>query len=191
VTMFAEAAARLLESGQITVAVQHLREVRETAQEALQEMRLLLFELRPPILAEGLAIALQARLEAVEGRSGLQIEFETNGVPRLPPEIEEGLYRIAQEALNNTLKHARAQKVSAYLGQEQDRIILEIIDDGDGFDPADVQRKGGLGLNGMKERAAVIGGQLTIGSQPQEGTKIRIEVELPAAETLQTRRDNL
>jgi signal transduction histidine kinase len=180
VTMFAEAAARLLESGRAEVAGQHLREVRETAQEALQEMRLLLFELRPPILEEeGLAVALQARLEAVEGRSGLQIEFEADGVDRLPVEVEEGLYRIAQEALNNILKHAQAQSVTAHLAYEQNRVILEIIDDGVGIDPNASQRKGGLGLKGMMERAAAMGGSLTIQNQPGRGTVVRVEVELP------------
>jgi signal transduction histidine kinase len=192
VTMFAEAAARLLESGETAVASGHLREVRETGQEALQEMRLLLFELRPPILEkEGLAMALQIRLETVEGRSGLETEFETDGVAGLPPDVEEGLYRIAQEALNNTLKHAHAQKVTAYLGQKGDRVILEIADDGLGFDPTMAQGKGGLGLEGMEARAAAIGGRLIIKSHPEQGTMVRVEVDI-AVENLQytARRDD-
>lgn len=177
VTMFAEAAARLLRTGETERAAEHLREVRETAQEALQEMRLLIFELRPPILEkEGLVAALQTRLETVEGRSGLRIEFNADGVGDLPVEIEEGLYRIAQEALNNALKHARAHTVSINLCQDQQSVILEIADDGVGFDPIATPGKGGLGLGGMKERALLLGGRLTVSSKPGEGTTVRVEV---------------
>ena len=100
VTLYAEAAARLLSLGEMGMAADHLRELRDTAQEALREMRLLIFELRPPLLQEeGLVAALQARLEAVEERAGLETEFKVEGEGRLPLEIEEELYRIAQEAL--------------------------------------------------------------------------------------------
>ncbi len=178
VTMFAEAAARLLTLGQIEKAADHMREVRVTAKEALQEMRLLIFELRPPILEEqGLVSALQTRLESVEGRSGLQTEFEAEGMGDLPPEIEELLYRIAQEALNNTLKHAQAGKVSVCLTQAQQNIILEIIDDGVGFDPNTTRTQGGLGLAGMEERAALLGGRLTVDSEPGKGTRVSVEVK--------------
>ncbi|MFC1975380.1 GAF domain-containing protein [Chloroflexota bacterium] len=180
VTMFAEAAARLLKSGQTEMATEHMREVRTTAREALQEMRLLIFELRPPILEEhGLAAALQTRLESVEGRSGLQTEFQAEGISDLPSEIEEGLYRIAQESLNNALKHAQARRVSIGLTQEQRSVVLEIADDGIGFDPNTAWAKGGLGLRGMEERVALLGGQLAVNSKPGEGTKVRVEVEVP------------
>ncbi len=177
VTMFSEAATRLLTSGEIEAAASHLYEVRETAQEALQEMRLLIFELRPPILErEGLAIALQTRLEMVEGRSGLKTEFNAEEISDLPPEIEEGLYRIAQEALNNILKHAQAHRVTVHLCRDQQKIIMEITDDGIGFDPAMNRGKGGLGLEGMKERAALLGGQLMVRSKPGQGTSVWVEV---------------
>jgi signal transduction histidine kinase len=177
VTMFAEAAARLLMSGEIEPAADHMREVRATAQEALQEMRLLIFELRPPILEkEGLVAALQARLEAVEGRSGLQAEFKAEGVSGLPSEVEEGLYRIAQEALNNTLKHAQAHKVSVCLARKQQNVIMEIVDDGIGFDPTSVRGQGGLGLGGMEERVTLLGGRLRLISKPGEGTTVSVEL---------------
>jgi signal transduction histidine kinase len=176
VTMFAEAAARLLTAGQIEQAAGHMREVRATAKEALQEMRLLIFELRPPILEEqGLVAALQARLESVEGRSGLQTKFEAEGVGNLPSEVEEALFRIAQEALNNALKHAQAGKVRVCLTQAQQNVTLEITDDGVGFDTTCTQ--GGLGLAGMEERAALLGGRLTVNSEPGGGTRVRVEVE--------------
>jgi signal transduction histidine kinase/HAMP domain-containing protein len=182
-TMFAEAAIRLLNSGQVELAAEHMHEVRETAQEALQEMRLLIFELRPPILEEeGLIAALQTRLEAVEGRSGLQTELRADGIGQLPADIEECLYRITQEALNNALKHAHASHVAVTLGRDQLNIVLEISDDGVGFEPEAVQGKGGLGLSGMQERVDLLGGRLSIYSRPGEGVKVRVEVEVEETE---------
>jgi signal transduction histidine kinase len=179
VTLYAEAAARLLSVGDAELASDHLREVRQTAQEALQEMRLLIFELRPPVLEqEGLVAALETRLEAVEGRSGLETEFILEGDVRLPTDIEEGLYRIAQEALNNALKHAQARCITVHLRQERQAVMLEVIDDGIGFDPSTAREQGGLGLPGMEERAARLGGRLTVSSRPGEGTSMKVEVDL-------------
>jgi nitrate/nitrite-specific signal transduction histidine kinase len=178
VTLFAEAAGRLLASGDAELAGEHLGELQQTAQEALQEMRLLIFELRPSVLGEsGLAAALRARLEAVEGRAGLETTFKAEGEDRrLAPEIEEGLYRIAQEALNNVLKHAHARHVTVYLCQNASNVVLEVADDGVGFDPATARHQGGLGLRGIEERAARLGAKLSVQSQPGSGTQVRVEV---------------
>jgi GAF domain-containing protein len=179
VTLYAEAAARLLSAGEVGLAADHLRELGDTAQEALREMRLLIFELRPPVLEEeGLLAALQARLEAVEGRAGLATAFKVEGVGRLAPKIEEGLYRIAQEALNNALKHAQAHSVTMHLCyvQHQRSVTLEIVDDGIGFDPDAARGQGGLGLAGMEERAARLGGWLMVKSSPGDGTSVKVEV---------------
>jgi signal transduction histidine kinase/HAMP domain-containing protein len=179
VTMYAEAAARLLLAGEINLAAEHLRELRDTSQEALREMRLLIFELRPPVLEqEGLVVALEARLEAVEGRSGLVTNFKMEVEHRLPPDVEEGLYRIAQEALNNTLKHAQAHHITVYLRQDKRTVMLEVADDGVGFDPTIAHEQGGLGLPGMKERVARLGGRLVVKSSPGEGTSVKVEVDL-------------
>jgi signal transduction histidine kinase len=140
-------------------------------------MRLLIFELRPPILAEaGLAAALQARLLAVEGRAGLKTEFKSEMQGRLPLVIEEGLYRIAQEALNNCLKHARARRIVVKVCRDDAGVTLTIADDGVGFDPATARERGGLGLSAMAERAAQLGGRLSVNSKPGEGTEVRVEV---------------
>jgi signal transduction histidine kinase len=182
VTLYAEAASRLLATGQVELVAEHLSEMQETAKEALREVRLLIFELRPPMLEkEGLVAALRARLEAVEGRSGLDTNFEVaglNGHNRLPLDVETGLYRIAQEALNNTLKHAQANHVTVGLNYDtnHEQIIMEIRDDGVGFDPRSAYGRGRIGLAGMQERVDLLGGQLTVDSQPGEGTKIRVEV---------------
>ncbi len=179
VTLYAEAAARLLSVGDAELATDHLREVRQTAQEALREMRLLIFELRPPVLEqEGLVVALETRLEAVEGRSGLETKFDVEGEIQLPPDIEEELYRIAQEALNNALKHAQAQYITVHLCQEKRAVMLEVTDDGIGFDTTTTREQGGLGLTGMEERATRLGARLTVESGPGEGTSVRVEVDL-------------
>jgi signal transduction histidine kinase len=181
-TLYAEAAARQLASGQVDMASEYLRELRDTAQEALREMRLLIFELRPSILeSEGLVTALRARLEAVEERAGLEVEFHVEGeavgnLRLLPTAVEEGLYRIAQEALNNALKHAGARRVRVSLERGEGAVVLEIVDDGVGFDPSTVVEGGGLGMEGMIERAAQIGGELVLDSEPGGGARVRVKV---------------
>jgi signal transduction histidine kinase len=180
VTLYAEAAGRLLAAGERDGATTYLREVRNTAQEALQEMRLLIFELRPPILEqEGLVAALQARLAAVEGRvPGLVATVDAPSDLRLPAPIEEALYRIAQETLNNVLKHAKAHTIALSLRQQDSGVTLEIADDGAGFDRATAERRGGFGLRGIAERAAQVGGAVTVQSAPGHGTVVRVEVSV-------------
>jgi signal transduction histidine kinase len=179
VTLHAQAARRLLAAGEVAIAVASLQALQDTAQEALDEMRLLIFELRPPILEQvGLVAALQARLNAVEGRANLQTKFIADGIGHLPSHVEQALYRIAQEALNNALKHAHAQRMTVQLRQVQTSVILEMIDDGVGFAPETIRKTGGLGLRGIAERVAQLGGQLTIQSAPGVGTHLRVEIEL-------------
>lgn len=180
VTMYAEAAARLLESDEHRKAAGYLRELRVTAIEALKEMRLLIHELRPPVLEEeGLVSALEGRLMAVERRAGMETSFSSGGIERLPEEIEAELYGFANEALNNILKHAKAARVSLELRRSGDGVILEIADDGVGFDLESGRRGGGLGLRGMEERAARLNSRLTIQTGPGEGTRLAIEMPLP------------
>jgi signal transduction histidine kinase len=177
VTLYAEAATRQLHSGEVRMVAEHLCEIRTTAQESLREMRLLIFELRLPMLkTEGLASALQARLEAVEARVGLETHIEIRGDGPLSPEVEEGLYRIAQEALNNSLRHAYAKNVSVLLQQNHRMVRLEVSDDGVGFDPKRVEEQRGFGLRGMEERTVRMGGTLSIRSRPGRGTCIAVEV---------------
>lgn len=180
VTMYGEAAARLLEANQVEKASTILRDLQETALDALRKMRLLVFELRPPMLEkEGLAAALQARLSAVEGRAGLATEFSADNMAPPPSRVSEALYGITKEALNNVLKHAGASRVAIRLQKLESAIALEITDDGAGFEPALANERGGLGLQGMKERAAGIGAHLTLSSRPGNGTTVRVEVALP------------
>jgi PAS domain S-box-containing protein len=177
VTMYTEAAARLMTSGQEATAAEYLRDARDTAQEALREMRLLIYQLRPPVLEKGgLAVALQVRLDAVERRGGIQAELHIEGQEQLPPAIQAELHQIAQEALNNALKHAHARKVQVQLHFGQAATCLEVQDDGVGFDLTALRDGGGLGIPGMKERVRKIGGRLEIKSAPSQGTKVVVEV---------------
>jgi signal transduction histidine kinase len=179
ITLHAQAAWRLLASDEVATAAESLRALQETAQEALDEMRLLIFELRPPILEQvGLAAALQARLSAVEGRANLQTRLIADGIGDLPSVVEQALYRIAQEALNNALKHARAKYITVQLWQAQSHVALEIFDDGVGFDPAAATQNGGLGLRGIAERVAQLEGRLTVRSAPGAGTQLCVELVL-------------
>jgi nitrate/nitrite-specific signal transduction histidine kinase len=180
-TLYAEAAARLLDAGNTKVATEHLRNLRDTAHEALGEMRLLIFELRPSVLeSEGLAAALHARLEAVEGRTGLGTEIVVEGIEKLAPDIEEGLYWICQEVLNNTLKHAKANHValSLKLLPEQRVVQLSICDNGVGFDLTVARRSGGWGLRGIEERVELMTGRLKIESVVGAGTTVSVEVPI-------------
>jgi signal transduction histidine kinase len=177
VTLYAEAAAELLTSGETETAAGHLRELRDTAQEALREMRLLIFELHPPALEKGgLVASLQARLDAVETRGGLHSEIQVEGVENLSRSVQMELYNIAQEALNNALKHAHAHNIRIYVRFGEVLNELEVYDDGVGFESANDQLSGGFGISGMKERAQKIGGTIRINSAPGKGTKVTVQV---------------
>lgn len=174
-TLQAEAASRQLKASQTEEVSSYLREIRESAQQTLQETRLLIFELRPPILEEeGLASALRARLESVESRSGLKAQIDLQEVGRLPNEIESGLYGISNEVLNNILKHAHASQVKVSLRKKTGKIVLEISDNGVGFDLDSAEGHGGLGIKGMRERAEQINGDLRI-SSGKNGTQVSVE----------------
>ncbi|MGB2965564.1 MAG: GAF domain-containing sensor histidine kinase [Anaerolineales bacterium] len=177
ITLHAEAAYRQLAANQTTLANEQLVELRGTAQDALREMRLLIFELRPSIVElQGLVPALRARLEAVEERAGMGVQFNVTGDPVLPDTIQDGLYRIAQEALTNALKHSKANNIILNLTGNPKSVKLEIVDDGVGFVPENAVEGGGLGLDGMIERAEIMGGNLTVTSNPGTGTTVKIEV---------------
>jgi signal transduction histidine kinase len=177
VTLYAEATRMALVAGKHDVATDNLHELQTMAREALFSIRLLIFELHPPILeGQGLAAALQIRLAAVETRAGLQADIRVDGGRRLAMPIEEELYRIAIEALNNVVKHAKAQRVAVHLMFDEKRVLLEISDDGMGYDPAEARRSGGIGLRGIEERAKRINGKLEIVTEPGKGTVLKVEV---------------
>jgi signal transduction histidine kinase len=164
-----------------SVAV-HFQQMAEQSEKALKEMRLLLFQLRPPVLEQvGLVSALQQRLDAVERRVSIETSLMTSGEWQpLLPNIEEELYNIAQEALNNALRHAQAKSIVVRLDSHNRQVDLTVEDDGIGFDPGVVS--GGMGLRNIRERAEEIGAAFSLATVPQQGTKIQIHLELEPSE---------
>jgi signal transduction histidine kinase len=153
-----------------------LGSLRELQREALAEMRALIFELRPGNLeTDGLLAALRTHTAALQARIGLPIVVTSELAERLPLEVEEVVYRIAQEALHNVVKHAAARQVELTLDRRTDGLLVQIRDDGKGFDAGAVP-EGHLGLAGMRARADKIGALLTVTSRPGAGTQIEVVV---------------
>ena len=184
-TLLSEAGRRLADAGDVERVGGYVDRLGEISQQALKEMRLLVYELRPLALRrEGLVGALQQRLDAVERRAGVDARLLIEGKIELAAAVEEALYRIAQEALNNALKHAMATSVTVHVCAEDDRVTgertvrLEVVDNGRGFNPDALDDTGGLGLVSMRERTEKLGGTLTVISSPGKGTTIRVCVKL-------------
>jgi two-component system, NarL family, sensor histidine kinase DevS len=154
-------------------------ELRELVVSTLQDVRRLAVELRPAALDDfGLVPAIERLRDLVEEQSGLSVDVQSNlADQRLPPESETALYRIVQEAFTNVLKHATATRVSLRLHQGDGSVTLTVHDDGKGFDPENV-RDGSFGLVGMRERAGLLGGRLTIESSEDAGTMLKAEIPL-------------
>lgn len=179
-TLLAEGWRRLAAAGRLEHATEALAELGGIGQQALKEMRLLVHQLRPPALEkDGLLGALHQRLASVEQRAGVEVRLLADELPDLPALVEEGLYRIAQEALNNSLKHAQSTAVTVHLRSAAAWVELEVVDNGQGFDLALVGNRGGVGLESMRERAEQLGGTFTITAAPGEGTRVRIRVPCP------------
>ena len=148
------------------------------AEAGLAEMRALIFELRPESLEmEGLVAALTKQVAVLRTRYKLTVEADLGEEPTLSLETKHMLYRVAQEALHNIVKHARATKVNLHLAGEENEFILEVRDNGRGFNPAD-RFPGHLGLRSMHERVTRMGGTLTIESVPGQGTCVGVRVPI-------------
>jgi PAS domain S-box-containing protein len=184
-TLVSRSVEMLLDRDQDAARVQ-LGQLRDLQREALAEMRALIFELRPGNLEQdGLVRALKTHSAALQGRIGLPIVVESDLDERLPLAIEETLYRIAQEALHNVVKHAAAKQVRLEI-RRRDGVTLTVADDGKGFDQAAVP-DGHLGLAGMRARSDRIGARFTCRSGPGRGTTI--EVVVPDDAIAASRRD--
>jgi signal transduction histidine kinase len=170
-------AARLLVEKEPGRAAEQIERLQQLARSAVGEIQVLVSQLRPRSLAEeGLAAALRRLVAERESRDGLHIHLEVKGDKALPEAVAVGLYRIAQEALNNVAKHAGTQEAILRLDLAGERGCLEVQDHGAGFDPGGVSLQGGhVGLVGMAERARELGWQLSCSSQPGYGTRIRVE----------------
>jgi signal transduction histidine kinase len=178
VVLAAQSAGTLLDrdSGAAREQVERLQLL---AQEAVVELRSLVFQLRPAeIESEGLAAALRKHVELLRRAHRRPIGLQLSGAPRLRPGIDEEVFRIAQESLHNALRHARAQSVDVRLEEGDGGLHLTVADDGVGFDPAEPGlRARRLGLTSMEERARALGARLEVVSAPGAGTRISLEVD--------------
>ena len=171
------ATASTLDCDAFVPTVDELQEFKNSVRNAVADMRRFMFELRPISLDDLGLIATMRRLTTeYQDRTAIVCRFNVTGTERrLPPEIEEALYWIIQEALTNVHRHAKARLVETNLDIQPGAVGLRIVDDGVGFDPRGYHQAGGrrkLGVLGMKERAAAVGGMLEVRSQPQSGTEV-------------------
>jgi PAS domain S-box-containing protein len=179
-TLLAEAGQRHIGAGEVERVGEYLGRLGEIAQQALKEMRLLVYQLRPLVLKrEGLVGALQERLDAVEKRAGVDARLLVEGPVVLPAFVEDELYRIAQEALTNALKHAAPTLVRVTIRAEDNHVSLLVQDNGRGFDPQSAEKEGGMGLVSIRERTEKLGGSFAVVSWPGEGTIVRVDLEVP------------
>lgn len=176
ISLHGRTAEALLGRGEHARLDETIGHISSVAQAAMAEMRALIFELRPESLAaEGLVAALTKQAAALRARHGIQVLLELCDEPELSIETKEVLYRVAQEASHNTIKHAGAGTLSFGLACNDGHVTLLVVDDGKGFD-AGGQFPGHLGLQSMRERALRLGGSLDITSVPGSGTTIRLRV---------------
>ena len=167
--------------GEPDVAAEQVARAQELAAAALDETRLAIAGLRPPVLDD---LGLAASLESL-GRSFPQLDVQVDAVPcRIAEHVETAVYRTAQEALQNVVKHARAKTVRVHMSVRDGRVLLEVRDDGQGLAAAEaraVRAPGptGFGLSGMRKRAELLGGELELSSSPGRGTTVRLV--LPAS----------
>jgi signal transduction histidine kinase/HAMP domain-containing protein len=174
-TLFARSGQDAFKSGDQVKLLDSLEQLEIISLTALKEMRLLLYHLRSLALEKGgLLQAIESRFNLVERRSGIQAVIAMDENMDLPEWVEQELFLLISEALNNALKHAGASQVSVSIQPENEHMALAIWNNGRSFDPS--QALGGMGLENMRERAAELGGQFTITSQPDSGTWIRVEI---------------
>ena len=179
--LFTSAAQKHLQLNRQDQAVEYLDRLNATAKQALREMRLLIYQLRPPELKNAsLEEMLLRRFEMVEQRSGIAARLE--GQWQLPsnPALHDALYRMVEEALNNALKHAQPSEVLVACRQDPQGFSLEIIDNGCGFNVEETSA--GMGMHNLRERAAQLGGALAISSEKGCGTRVSIRLPMPVEE---------
>ena len=176
--LFAEATRSAAEIGDLDKVYHHSHSILRMTNQALRELRLLLFEFRTEALArQGLVEALRERLKTVEHRAGIDGEVHATGTDNLPVPVEETFYRIALEALNNALRHAHADRIDIILMKEDGDLIMTIVDNGVGFDREVAAASGGMGLEGMQKRIGKVDGVLTFSSS-SDGTWVTARAPL-------------
>ncbi|MDX1437018.1 MAG: GAF domain-containing protein, partial [Anaerolineales bacterium] len=177
--LFAGAGLKVLHQGDMPLTEHYLSRIDGAALQALKEMRLLVYELGPPDqMQDGLVPALRRRLEAVEKRAGVEARLEASRSLDLDEPLEMAFFQIAQEALNNSLKHSGATSVEVRIRQKNGSVRMSIADNGCGFVIADQEDSGGMGLKNMAARAREQGAEIQIDSSPDDGTIVQISTGL-------------
>ena len=162
--------------------LERIRSTRQLAESLIQEVRRISTELRPGILDMGLASALEWQVQEFQARTGIPCNLRLLTHEAFAPDVSTALFRILQETLTNVARHAKATRAEVVLQKQQDRLVLWMRDNGRGFDQADPSLSKSLGLLGMRERAAILGGQVKISSAPGKGTTVAAWIPFPSPE---------
>jgi PAS domain S-box-containing protein len=161
---------------------ERIRSTLELADSINQSVRRISTDLRPGILDLGLAAAVEWQIQEFQARTGIQCKLQLLTQELFAPDVSTALFRILQETLTNVARHAKATRVEVVKQKERDRLVLRISDNGRGFDPEDPSISKSLGLLGMRERAAILGGQVNIASAPGKGTTVTAWIPLLSPE---------
>ncbi|HVB29089.1 MAG TPA: PAS domain-containing sensor histidine kinase [Terriglobia bacterium] len=162
--------------------LKRIRSTRQLADSIIQSIRRISTELRPAVLDLGLAAAVEWQVQEFQARSGIQCKVRLLTREVVASNASTALFRIFQETLTNVARHAKATRAEVVLQKQRDRVVLMIRDNGRGFDQADPSLSKSLGLLGMRERAAILGGQVNIASAPGKGTTVTAWIPLPSPE---------
>jgi signal transduction histidine kinase len=162
--------------------LERIRSTLELADRIIQSVRRISTELRPGILDLGLAAAVEWQAQEFQARTGIQCKLRLLAQEVVAPDASTALFRILQETLTNVARHAKATRVEVVKQRVRDRLVLRIRDNGRGFDQADPSLSKSLGLLGMRERAAILGGRVNITSAPGKGTTVTARIPLLSPE---------
>ena len=171
-------------------AMEKITEIDQLIKEIIKEVRKVTFNLKPTVLGDyGLQAGLNVFIQEISKLTGINLQYRTSGsIPRLPQKIENNIFRIIQEAINNAIKYSEAGKITVFLKQMENEIVLTVHDDGKGFDTKIAEARSsnlesGRGFFNMYERTEYINGNLEIQSKTGQGTTIRLSVPLRSTVT--------
>jgi PAS domain S-box-containing protein len=162
--------------------LKRIRATQQLADSIIQSIRRISTELRPAVLDLGLAAAVEWQVQEFQARSGIQCTVRLLAREEVASNASTAMFRIFQETLTNVARHAKATRAEVVLQKQRDRLVLLIRDNGRGFDQADPSLSKSLGLLGMRERAAILGGKVNISSAPGKGTTVSAWIPLPSPE---------
>jgi PAS domain S-box-containing protein len=165
-----------------SLMLKRIRSTRQLADSIIQSIRRISTELRPAVLDLGLAAAVEWQVQEFQARSGVHCTVRLLTREEVASNASTAMFRIFQETLTNVARHAKATRAEVVLQKQRDRLVLLIRDNGRGFDQADPSLSKSLGLLGMRERAAILGGRVNISSAPGKGTTVTAWIPLPSPE---------